>query len=411
MTEIAPQPRIKLSKLRDIGWTLWDPIGLLDPESRPGRWDDEANLSFADEYDSYLIAAASQLRRGTPRDEVIAFLVEIETDEGVVGWGECYGPAAALKAVVDTMLAPRVIGRDPFDVGVTWEDLYNRVKDYGLTGLSVAGISGIDIALWDIMGKALGQPVHRLLGTCGRERVTAYASSISWGPLAIAEAQAEEAVRRGFPLIKVKIGAPVDAAIERMRVLTRLVNGRAKLCADANWAFDYDDALRLARALLDLDVHWLEEPIVPEDLDGYRRLRAAVPIRLAAGESEFTAWGARDLIASRAVGVIQPDVARSGGITETRRIATLAHCFHVAYAPHMGFSGAVCAAASLHLAAAMPNFATFECMIFPNPLREELAITRPGDPSLLEGGALPVPEGPGLGIEIDRAALARLTVV
>lgn len=338
-------------------------------------------------------------------------VVEVITDQGITGWGEGLlraAPAAAATLVEQT-LKPLLLGADPFTVEALWLTLA-RATTGRSGGVLIETVAAIDIALWDIMGKALGQPVHRLLGTCGRERVTAYASSISWGPLAIAEAQAEEAVRRGFPLLKVKIGAPVEAAIERMRILTRLVGGRAKLCADANWAFEYDDAVRLARALLDLDVHWLEEPIVPEDLDGYRRLRAAVPIRFAAGESEFTAWGARDLIASRAVGVIQPDVARSGGITETRRIATLAHCFHVAYAPHMGFSGAICAAASLHLAAAMPNFATFECMIFPNPLREELATTKPGDPSLLEGGALPVPEGPGLGIEIDRAALARLTL-
>jgi L-alanine-DL-glutamate epimerase-like enolase superfamily enzyme len=338
-------------------------------------------------------------------------VVEVITDQGITGWGEGLlraAPAAAATLVEQT-LKPLLLGADPFTVEALWPKLA-RATTGRSGGVLIETVAAIDIALWDIMGKVLGQPVHRLLGTCGRARVTAYASSISWGPLAIAEAQAEDAVRRGFPLIKVKIGAPVEAAIERMRVLTRLVDGRAKLCADANWAFDYDDAVRLARALLELDVHWLEEPIVPEDLDGYRRLRAAAPIRLAAGESEFTAWGARDLIASRAVGVIQPDVARSGGITETRRIATLAHCFHLAYAPHMGFSGAVCAAASLHLAAAMPNFATFECMIFPNPLREQLATSRPGDPSLLEDGTLPVPEGPGLGIEIDRAALARLTV-
>jgi L-alanine-DL-glutamate epimerase-like enolase superfamily enzyme len=340
---------------------------------------------------------------------VSILVVEVTTDQGITGWGEGLlraAPAAA-ATLVEQALKPLLVGADPFTVEGLWPKLA-RATTGRSGGMLIETVAAIDIALWDIMGKALGQPVHRLLGSCGRDRVAAYASSISWGPLAIAEAQAEEAVRRGFPLIKVKIGAPVEAAIERMRVLARLVGGRARLCADANWAFDCDDAVRLAHALLELDVHWLEEPIVPEDREGYRRLRAAVPIRLAAGESEFTAWGARDLIASRAVGVIQPDVARSGGITETRRIAALAHGFHVAYAPHMGFSGAICAAASLQLAAAMPNFATFECMIFPNPLREELATTKPGDPSLLEGGTLPVPDGPGLGIEIDRAALARL---
>ena len=148
--------------------------------------------------------------------------------------------------------------------------------------------------------------------------------------------------------------------------------------------------------------------MVPEDIEGYRRLAASSPMRLAAGESDFTAYGARDLVASRSVGVIQPDVARSGGITETRRIANLAHAFHVSYAPHVGFSGAICAAASLHLAAAMPNFLTFECMFFENPLLDNLLRQPVGSARQLRGGALPVPQGPGLGIEVDRDALKEL---
>jgi D-galactarolactone cycloisomerase len=146
---------------------------------------------------------------------------------------------------------------------------------------------------------------------------------------------------------------------------------------------------------------------VPEDIEGYRLLRAKSDVRLAAGESDFTAIDARDLIATRAVGLIQPDVARAGGITETKRIADLASAFHVAYAPHVGWSGAVCVAASLQLAAAQPNFQTFECMVFDNPLRDDLLVERVGDRHDLVDGALAVPTGPGLGITVDRAALKR----
>lgn len=364
------------------------------------------------EVKAYPLAAplTPELQRTAAGDRLAVSLlvVEILTDDGITGWGEGLlraAPAAA-AALVERSLAPLLLGADPFAVEALWMRLA-RIVTGRAGGLVLETLAAIDIALWDIMGKATGLPVHRLLGSCDRSRVAAYASAITWGPIALAEAQLEEAIRRGFPLIKVKLGAPVGAAIERMRVLSRQAAGRARLCADANWAFDCDDAVRLARALLDLDVEWLEEPIIPEDIEGYRRLRAAVPIRLAAGESDFTAWGARDLIAARVIGIVQPDVARAGGITETRRIATLAHCFHVAYAPHVGFSGAICAAASLQLAAAMPNFLTYECMIFPNPLREELATTSPADPRLLQEGCLPVPQAPGLGIEIDRAALLR----
>ena len=170
-----------------------------------------------------------------------------------------------------------------------------------------------------------------------------------------------------------------------------------RLMADSNWIFDIDDALEVGKALADLDYFWFEEPIVPEDIEGYRWLRGKLPLRLAAGESEHTAIGVAPLLTSRAVGVIQPDVARSGGITETRKIAGLAAALHVPYAPHVGASGAICAAASLHLAAAMPNFLTFECMIFPNPLRDRLLKAPVGAVADLKDGALPLPSGPGLG--------------
>jgi len=183
-----------------------------------------------------------------------------------------------------------------------------------------------------------------------------------------------------------------------------------ELTADGNWAYDFDDRLRVGRGLADLGYAWFEEPLIAEDVEGYQRLRAALPIRLAAGESEHTVWGCRAMIASGAVGVIQPDVARSGGITETRRIGQFAYVHGVPFAPHVGFCGAVCNAASLQLAAALPNFLTFEAMTFANPLRQQLATVDVGAAELLRDGMLPLPEGPGLGIEINRSALDRFLI-
>jgi L-alanine-DL-glutamate epimerase-like enolase superfamily enzyme len=180
-----------------------------------------------------------------------------------------------------------------------------------------------------------------------------------------------------------------------------------KLSVDANWAYDLDEAVEVAAGLADLGYWWFEEPLVPEDVAGYRMLRAKSRVRLAAGESDFTVEQARDLVSERLVGVIQPDVARAGGISETRRIADLADAFHVAYAPHVGWSGAICAAASLQLAAYAPNFLTFECMVFANPLRDAFTTPLAGDRTQLEDGQLVVPQAPGLGVEVDRAALAR----
>lgn len=329
-------------------------------------------------------------------------IVELRTDDGLVGHGEAlarYAPRA-YKALIDEQLTPRVLGADPFDAGALWQKMFRTFTGQS-GGVLIEAIAAIDIACWDLMGKALGQPVHKLLGGVGRDRVHAYASSIAWASDAVAVAQTQAALKQGFDLIKVKIGGPADRAIERCRLIRETVGPTVRLAADANWAFDLDDAVKVAHALHELDYFWFEEPLVPEDREGLRRLRDAVPMRLTAGESEHTTFGARELIASRAVGIVQPDVARSGGISETRDIAALARAFHVGYAPHVGASGAVCAAASLHLAAAMPNFVTFECMTFRNPLRERLTKAKVGDPDALVDSTVAVPQGPGLGIELD----------
>jgi galactonate dehydratase len=335
-------------------------------------------------------------------------VVVVETDAGVSGVGEAlarYGPKAYAE-LVDGLLAPKILGMDPFAADAVWQRLFRTFSGRS-GGMLIEAIAAIDTALWDIMGKATGQPVHRLLGGMGRERVAAYASSIPWMDDAEATRWTERCLEWGFKEIKVKIGAPVEASIARARLVRDVAGPDLRLTADANWIFDVDEALAVGRALAELGYFWFEEPIVPEDVAGYRWLRDRMPLRLAAGESEHTAQGAAPLLTARAVGVIQPDVARSGGISETRKIASLAQALHVPYAPHVGASGAVCVAASLQLAAAMPNFLTFECMIFPNPLRDRLTKEPVGAIESLVDGALPVPQGPGLGIELDMAEVER----
>jgi galactonate dehydratase len=183
-----------------------------------------------------------------------------------------------------------------------------------------------------------------------------------------------------------------------------------RLGVDANWAYSLDEAVRVGHALHALGYWFFEEPIVPEDLAGYAHLRRSLPIMLAAGESDYTVAHAAELVRDRLVGLIQPDVARAGGISETRDIATLAHAFHIGYAPHVGWSGAVCVAASLQLAAAMPAFVGFECMFIGNPLRDALTTQAVGAAAQLQGGCLPVPTGAGLGITIDMDAVDRYRV-
>ena len=327
-------------------------------------------------------------------------VVEIETADGIVGIGECLARrgAAAYARFIDDVLAPLRVGEDALDRRRLWRKLRSVLT--GRTGgMLIEALAGLDIALWDIAGKSAGVSVSKLLGGMGRTQIDAYASSINWLDDATAENEVARALASGFRQIKVKVGAPVPQAIEPARLVRRLAGDTIGLSVDANWAYDVDDAVRVGRVLADLDYIWFEEPIRAEDRRGYRMLREMLPIRLAAGESDFSAVDAVELLEDRSLGLIQPDVARSGGIIETWRIAELAQSFNVAYAPHVGWSGAICVAASLQRAGAAENCMTFECMVYDNPLRQALLKVPVGEATMLKDGRLPIPDGPGLGID------------
>jgi D-galactarolactone cycloisomerase len=344
-----------------------------------------------------------------PAIEIV--VVEIETEDGTVGFGEglCRRGAAGYARFVEEALVPRLLGRDAADRRALWKAMRAALSGRP-GGQIVEAIAAVDIALWDIAGKQAGQPIHKLLGGMGRKEVAAYASSINWLDDATVEAEVAAVLKAGFREIKVKLGHPLRDAIARARLVRKLAGDDIALYVDANWAYDVDDALVVGRALADLGYDFFEEPIAPQDRDGYRRLAQHLPIRLAAGESDFVASDALVSLQDRSFGLIQPDVTRSGGISETWRICELAAAFNTAYAPHVGWSGAICVAASLQLAAAAESFRTFECMVYQNPLRD--AFTHPivGEGSQLVEGKLAVPQGPGLGIEIDRDALARFRI-
>jgi D-galactarolactone cycloisomerase len=345
-------------------------------------------------------------------------IVEILTDEGITGFGECYGPAATCKTIVDTLLKPRVVGRDPFDTEPIWEDLYNRVKDYGLTGMTIAGISGVDIALWDIVGRALCKPVHKLLGGAHRKEVIAYATGLYFIDMdRLTEEAVEEAVgyaEQGFRAIKMKIGLgdlKKDAA--RVAAVRRAIGPDIQLAVDANHCFSVPNAIRLGRMLEPHDILWFEEPISPEDHDGYVEVTHALDMAVAGGENDFTRWGFRDLIARKAMDIVQPDLCAAGGFSECRKIAALASAFGVECVPH-AWGSAIGLAATVQFLAALadqpPAFRPMPPMLefeqTPNPLRDHLALT----PIEQKAGIVAVPEGSGLGIEIDRAILKQYKV-
>ncbi len=335
-------------------------------------------------------------------------VAEVHGSNGFVGWGEglCRRGVKGYAILAEDILVPPLLKQDARDRRRLWKTMRSTLTGRP-GGQLVEAIAAIDIALWDLVGRSCNQSIASLLGGMGRTRVPAYASSINWLDDATAETEIAAALKAGFREIKVKTGLPVKAAIDRAKLARRVAGDDVALYVDANWIYDVDEAMQVGRALADLGYAFFEEPIVPHDRAGYAKLARHLPIRLAAGESDYVASDALNLLADRSIGLIQPDVARSGGVTETWRIAELAASFHTAYAPHVGWSGGICVAASLQLAAAAETTRTFECMVYENPLRDAIAKAPVGEASGLIDGQLVVPQGPGLGIEIDRDVLER----
>ena len=347
----------------------------------------------------------------------MAMLVEIETDTGLTGWGECYGPAWMTEAVVRGV-APWLVGQDPLRTEHIWQDVYARLRDHGQKGLVIEGLSGIDIALWDIKGKHFGAPVHQLMGGPLRTEVRAYATGLyrreSGDPLQYLPEEAAGYVAKGFRAVKLKVGFGVaeDAAITR--AVREAIGPDVALMVDANHAYDAVAAIRLGRMIEPLGIGWFEEPVPPEDLAGYRAVKGALDIPIAGGECEFTRLGFRDLLATQALDIVQPDTCAAGGLSECKKIADMSAAFGVRYNPHVWGTG-IGIAASLQLLAVVPTHTPTSL----NPLEPILEFDRTEHPirqAILRQpieharGTVRIPDGPGLGIEIDREALARFKV-
>lgn len=348
-----------------------------------------------------------------------AMLVEVVTDTGLVGWGEAHGWPAAAGTVIDTTLRPMLLGRDSSDINVLWHEMYGKICCYGRKGIAVAAISAIDIALWDILGKDLGMPIYKLLGGGFRQEVEVYSMGLFYYPgetLRDLQLRAEElAKERGFRGVKIKIGVvPWQEDCQRVSAVREAIGKDALLMVDANRAFNASAAIAIGRELSRYDVFWFEEPVPPEDVEGYCAVKAALPMFIAGGECEFTRYGFRRLFDARAVDIVQPETCAAGGITECRRIADMAYTAGVFYVPHMHGS-ALALAAGLQLVAALPTPSShlgihppqMELDTSANPLREELLVA----PIEVSNGKVRVPHGPGLGVEIDRRTVKRYEVV
>jgi D-galactarolactone cycloisomerase len=341
-------------------------------------------------------------------------LVRIETDDGTVGWGECWGPTAGNQELITEYIGPWLEGRDPRNVETIHRDLQFKLESAFHSFVPVSVVSGIDIALWDAYGKAVGEPVSRLLGGRRRDEVRAYATGHFFPDTdnfedlrASVVAEAQGHVERGFDALKNKIGLarhfPWSRVedVELVRAIREAVGDDVRLMTDANHAYDAADARWVADHLADLDVYFFEEPVPPRALDTYRRVNHGSDISLAGGECWAFDHEFEDVLDAGAVDFVQPDVTSAGGLTTIRRVATLAESHDVQCLPHV-FGSAIALAASLQMLATIPGDPMLEFDRTPNPIREDLA----ANPITNDGNTVPIPDGPGLGIEIDEDVLA-----
>lgn len=339
-------------------------------------------------------------------------LCMVSTDEGIQGLGEAFyygGPAKIVANLISDGYAPLLIGKDPFDNGVIWDFLYNWTRDQGMKGLPISALSAIDIALWDIKGKALGLPVYKLLGGPYRNKAHAYATGL-YEPQnvpSIEDALVEEALgykKDGFFAMKLKVGYGIEKDMRYVKAVREAIGNDIVLMVDANHAYNAAEAIRLAKKMEKYDVYWFEEPVPPEDIDGYIEVKQKSNILIAGGEDEFTRYGFRELITRRAVDILQPDLCAAGGFTEMMKITAMASAWNVPVIPHVWGTN-VGLAASLQFFAALPHFPErrypaepfFEYDRSPHPLRDGVTQER----FEMKDGYLDIPQRPGLGITLD----------
>lgn len=328
-----------------------------------------------------------------------ALLIRIETDEGLVGWGETQAPIApeVAQSVVRHLLGPAILGRSPLDTNLRFTDMIETMRVRGQAGgFLVDAIAGIDIALWDIRGKAAGQSVSQLLGGRYRETLSCYASGLRRKDRGARAEEAAEFGRRGIAGVKLYTGYGIAQDAAEIEAIRSAIGPDIKLHVDGVWRYDYAGAVRLGRICERFDVEFLEAPMAPDDIEGHARLAAELDVAIAIGEPlrtrfQFQPWFDRD-----ALDVCQPDVMRNG-ISETYKIAVVAEAMNRPVALHTGCVTVVGLAATFHVAAAIPNFLIQELQ----PVMFETFnpwLTRPLE---MHGGELVVPDGAGLGIDID----------
>ncbi len=350
-------------------------------------------------------------------DQRATTLVKITTEDGLVGWGE--GAAASL---IDELLAPLIIGGDPMQRAGLWERMFHALYNANIfVGLAGSALSAIDIALWDLAGKATGLPAHALLGGKVRNRVAVYATGLYYTEGEFPDRLLDEArsyVEQGFTGMKTKVGGlTVEEDVRRVRALREAIGPNMRLMVDANEAYNATTAIRIGHKLADLDLMWFEEPVNAQDIEAYLQVKDALPMAIAGGENLRTRFEFKDYLARRAYDIAQPDIMHCGGITEMARICSMANAYGIQVNPHV-WGSPIMIAATLHLTATLPPCPTARN---PQPYAQEPVMEFDRTPSAIRqqvcsepfdqrDSYIQVPEGPGLGVEVDEYVVRDLSI-
>ena len=349
-----------------------------------------------------------------------AHLIEVTTDEGITGWGECFGPgniAVANKCIVEKVIQPLILGLDPLNRDVIWHMVYNLLRDHGQKGMPIQALSGIDIALWDIAGKVANMSISKLIGGRYREKVEVY----GYGMMLRREnldtlvkrfsLESQKIKSEGFVATKMKVGLGPKKDIKLAESVRKGVGDDYPFMVDANHCYTSSDALFVGRALEEMDVYWFEEPVPPEDIEGYKEIKLKLNIKISGGEAEFARWGWNQFLQNRCVDIAQPEVCALGGISEYLKVLAIAHTNFIPVINHV-WGSAIAIATNLQLLAAMPpvpgglhpNEPWLEFDTTDNKFRDDLLIEplRINEQVSKNKGWVSIPDTPGIGVEPDR---------
>ncbi len=334
-------------------------------------------------------------------------VVRITTSDGIVGYGEAQSPVSprTSKTIVEDLCRPILVGKDPFDVEYLWQRMFTSMRERGhYTGFFIDALAGCDIALWDIIGQATGKPVHKVLGGRYRDKIPLYAGIGGTTPEA-AVAQATKYISQGYGGLKIHTTHERAEILEIVAAVREQVGPQVKLMVDLHTQYSVPAAIMLGRGLEKLDVLWLESPTAPEDIPGQAALAQALDMSVAIGEWTRTRYELREVFERHACDITMPDIARTG-LTEGKRIASLADTYNIPVTPHIGGGGILSVAATIQFSAAIPNFLIMEHSPDAHEMKGQITTRKP----TVEDGAFVLDDLPGLGVIIHTETLEAFAI-